>query len=131
MVATDIVYFDSHLIASSWSGLWSYPLDPTDVNPGPPGLPERHILSQNYPNPFNPETEISFSLARATHVRLTIFDILGRTVRTLIDEELSAGHRAVRWDGRNDESEPVSTGVYLYRLQTATASQTRKMLLLK
>lgn len=131
MLATDIAYFDGHLIASTWMGLWVYPLDPTGAEPDPPGLPERFTLSQNYPNPFNPETEISFSLSRATHVRLMIHDVLGRTVRTLINENLSAGQKSVKWDGRNDKSEPVSSGVYLYRLQTATGSQTRKMILLK
>jgi len=95
------------------------------------GLPETFALGQNFPNPFNPETQIGFSLARASHVRLDIINLLGRTVRTLADEQLSAGRWQVLWDARDDRGVAVSSGVYFYRLRTDERTLTRKMLLLR
>ena len=86
-------------------------------------------LEQNTPNPFNGSTEIPFALTRASAVRLVILDIRGRTIRTLISGRLDAGaHRAV-WDGRDDRSGPVSSGIYLCRLDTDEGVRTRKLIL--
>ena len=94
-------------------------------------MPVSFELLQNYPNPFNPETNISFSLPEQTDVTLEIFNILGKKVRILIDEPFAAGRHAVVWDGRNDNGAEVASGVYLYRMQTETIHQTKKMLFLK
>jgi len=96
-----------------------------------PGLPQTFTLSQNYPNPFNPDTDIEFALPRACHVTLGIYNITGQEVRRLIDEELSAGYKTVRWDGTNNEGSAVASGVYLYRLIAGDNQASRKMLLLK
>lgn len=108
---------------------------PTDVNSdNPPDeslLPGDFELSQNYPNPFNPETIIEFSLPGAAHARLIVYNMLGQAVRTLYDSPAPAGLTRLRWDGRSDNGAPVSSGVYLYRLETATSALTRKMTLLK
>ena len=85
----------------------------------------------NYPNPFNPETNISFSIPQATRVTLSIYNILGQKVRSLIDQEYSAGEHTVVWDGSNDHGGKVASGVYLYRIQAGEISVTRKMMMLK
>lgn len=94
-------------------------------------LPKEFILYQNYPNPFNPITEIGFYLSGATSVKLTVFDILGREVKTLVDGVLTAGNHSAVWDGLDYNGSAVSSGVYFYRLCTETFSAKKKMLLLK
>ena len=88
-------------------------------------------LGQNYPNPFNPNTTIEYTLSMDARVTLTIHDLRGRTVRTLIDEAVAAGRRSVTWDGRNDAGEPLPSGVYFLRIQGAGAEQTQKLMLAK
>jgi len=88
--------------------------------------PTTFNLAQNYPNPFNPATTISFALAKDGHVKLTVFDILGRTVVELIDGVKPAGKHKVVFDA-ND----LSSGLYLYRLETEQYKQVRKMLLVR
>ena len=88
--------------------------------------PTTFNLAQNYPNPFNPATTISFALAKDGHVKLTVFDILGRTVVELIDGVKAAGKHKVIFDA-ND----LSSGLYLYRLETEQYKQVRKMLLVR
>jgi hypothetical protein len=96
-----------------------------------PNLPDRLVLGQNYPNPFNPETRIEFSLPRASFISLEIYNITGSRVRTLVNERLTAGHKAVTWDGRDDLGNPVSSGIFIYRLRADHESITKKMLLLR
>ncbi len=98
-------------------------------------LPTGYDLSQNYPNPFNPSTTISFDLSATMGVNqpvnLTVYDIRGRHVRTLIDSELGPGSHKIHWDGRNDRGEMVSSGIYLYTLRAGEERFTRKMTVLK
>jgi len=91
----------------------------------------QYPLAQNYPNPFNPETDISYNLPQGCHVKLSVFNIMGQKVRTLVDEYQTAGHKTVQWDGRDHIGEEVASGVYFYRLQAGEYSQVRKMLMLK
>ncbi len=94
-------------------------------------LPQGFTLYQNYPNPFNPDTRIDFDLPQSSKTALAVFNVLGRKVRTLIDGQLPAGSHTVVWDGRQDDGNPVASGIYLYRLETQTGTLTRKMMLLK
>ncbi len=94
-------------------------------------LPEGFNLYQNYPNPFNPSTTISFDMAIMSKARLTVFDVLGREVRTLVSGQLGAGHYEFIWDGRNDKGNTVSSGIYFYKLKTADYSMQKKMMLIK
>jgi flagellar hook assembly protein FlgD len=96
-----------------------------------PALPELFTLHQNYPNPFNPATTISFSLARATDVRLMIFNALGQKVRFLYEDRATAGRYDINWDGTDDNGRQVASGVYFYRLETEFSHANRKMLLVK
>jgi hypothetical protein len=89
-------------------------------------------LYQNEPNPFNPSTVIPFALHERARVRIRIYDVSGRLVRTLLDEVRDPGvYRDVRWDGRTDDGRSASSGVYFVRLQAGRIDQVRKMVLLK
>ncbi len=88
-------------------------------------------LSGNYPNPFNASTNISYELDRPAHVRLTIYNIAGQVVRTLLDVDESSGDKTVAWEGRDDAGHSVASGVYLYRMEVAGMVDSKKMVLLK
>ena len=94
-------------------------------------VPKEFMLLQNYPNPFNPKTKIRFQLPQAVETRIGIFNIRGQHVRTLIHEPLEPGYHDIEWDGRNDESLPVSSGIYYYRIQAGEYTSTKKMVLIK
>jgi len=90
------------------------------------------IKSRNYPNPFNPETQIEFTLPESGEVTVSVYNALGQEVRRLIDHATRpAGINTVSWDGRNDSGTPVASGMYFYKVETATNTLARKMLLLK
>ncbi len=93
--------------------------------------PSSFALYQNYPNPFNPETRIAFDVPQESFVRLTVYDLLGRQVRTLLGEQKLPGTYTVRWDARDDGGARVSSGLYVYRLEAGEFASTMKMLLLK
>ncbi len=88
-------------------------------------------LYQNFPNPFNPTTTISYYLPRPEWVVLTIYDVAGRSVRRLVDENVTFGRTDVTWDGRNDNGTMVGSGVYFYRLEAGKKVITRKLTVLK
>lgn len=95
-------------------------------------LPARVVLSQNYPNPFNPQTAISYQLPEKTTVQLHVYDVMGRQIRTLVNESnQQAGIYTLVWDGTNEDGQTVPSGIYFYSLQTDTDNQTKRMLLLK
>jgi hypothetical protein len=94
-------------------------------------LPEGFELLQNYPNPFNPQTEIAYTLPEGSNVKLEIYNVLGQKVKVLVDEYQSAGTKKVVWDGKNENGERVSSGIYFYRLDAGSYVQTKKMSLLK
>jgi len=94
-------------------------------------LPEKFALSQNYPNPFNPSTTISYALPEKTTVRLTIYNMLGREIRTLVNRVEDAGYKSVVWDGLDQRGQLISTGVYIYKIQAGNFTQTRKMVFVK
>jgi photosystem II stability/assembly factor-like uncharacterized protein len=106
--------------------------DPIGIKPISSEVPKSFLLSQNYPNPFNPSTKISFSIPlnkgglRGLSARLVIYDLLGREVTTLVNEQLKPGTYEAEWDGTNYPS-----GVYFYKLSTDEFSETKKMVLLK
>ncbi|MFQ5706746.1 MAG: YCF48-related protein [bacterium] len=94
--------------------------------------PTHFALFQNYPNPFNPTTTIRYGLPKAEKVTLKIYNLLGKEVVTLVnDAEKTMGYHVAIWDGRNQHGQPVSSGVYIYRLQTRRFTQAKKMILLQ
>ncbi len=96
-----------------------------------PLAPSKNQLLQNYPNPFNPDTHIPYQLSRPARVMLTIYDLNGRQICTLINEEKSAGHYTATWNATDASGEKVSSGIYLYRLQVEKEVFSHKMILLK
>ena len=91
----------------------------------------RNELLQNHPNPFNPSTTLAFSTKDHGHVSLKVYNVNGALVRTLVDEERSAGQYTVNWDGRGHTGREVASGVYFYKMVAKDYSQTKKMVLLK
>ena len=89
------------------------------------------FLGQCYPNPFNPSTTIRFGLSERMHVRLQIYDVSGRLVRTLVDGMRSEGEHFERWDGADSAGRTVASGVYFYRLDAGSFTETKKMVLLR
>ena len=94
-------------------------------------IPEIFALHQNYPNPFNPVTTLRYDLPENSRVNIIIYDMLGRQVKTLMNQTQNAGYRSVIWDATNDYGKPVSAGVYLYQIRAGEFVQTKKMVLLK
>ena len=98
----------------------------TGISPVSTEIPSAFSLSQNYPNPFNPTTKIKFDMSRISDVKITVYDIMGREVQTLVNERLQPGSYEVTFDGS-----ALSSGVYFYKLITEGLKETKKMLLIK
>ncbi|MFC1726191.1 putative Ig domain-containing protein, partial [candidate division KSB1 bacterium] len=98
--------------------------DETDV-------PDKMVLHQNYPNPFNPETTIRYDLSKRSNVIIRIYDILGKEIKTLVSGRKPAGYYNAVWDGRNNNGEKVSSGLYIYQIIAGDFVQSKKMVLLR
>jgi hypothetical protein len=107
----------------------SNPCVSTDVTPG--GTPLVHALGQNHPNPFNPATTIEYALAHSDHVTISVYNIKGALVQTLVNASQPAGQHSVEWNGRDQDGNPVASGVYLYRMHAGSFADTKKLVLLK
>ncbi|MCK4410559.1 MAG: immune inhibitor A, partial [Candidatus Eisenbacteria sp.] len=94
-------------------------------------VPRTFALRQNVPNPFNPVTVIQYQLPSEAHVTIDVFNIAGKLVATLVDEEQDAGVKAVTWDGTNATGEKVASGIYMYRMQAGDHASRKMMVLLK
>ncbi len=93
--------------------------------------PRRYRLLQNYPNPFNPYTSIEYELAETAFVQINIYDSTGRLVKSLVDEIKQAGAHNISWNGKNENSEPVASGLYFYKMVTDNFESVGKMTLLR
>ena len=94
-------------------------------------LPEKYSLSQNYPNPFNPSTVISYSLPRQSDVTISIINLLGQNVRTIINENQVAGKHELIWDGTDQSGRAVASGIYFYQISSGGFTESKKMIMLK
>lgn len=103
----------------------------TSLVESPGNVPQSLELAQNFPNPFNPATQIPYRLNQPARVKLTVFNLLGQPVKTLVDGPQPAGSYQVGWDGTDARGNPAASGVYLYRLETGDFSHVRKMILLR
>ena len=99
---------------------------PVSVDGTPPGAPLAFHLEQNYPNPFNPSTTINYTVGHAGKVTLTIFNLLGQEIATIVDGEVVAGRHEARWNAAG-----AASGVYFYRLNAGGYTSTRKLIVLK
>jgi hypothetical protein len=118
----------TNLYAGTSNGVWRRPLTEmvTAVNETSISMPTQFTLNQNYPNPFNPATNISFNMPIRSFVSLKIFDLIGREVATLISEELSTGSYSKKWNASG-----LPSGIYFYRLQAGSLTETKKLVLLR
>jgi hypothetical protein len=115
-------YVVSHAVAADMG----HQTVPLEIKSGRPNLPTSFELKPNYPNPFNPITVIEFGLPMATPAKLIVYNILGQVVTKLVDGDLPAGWHSVDWDAGS-----VASGVYFYRLEAGSFTQSRKMILIK
>ncbi len=106
---------------------------PTDVKLKDPRSAsyKTYVLQQNYPNPFNQTTNIVYNLPQGSFVNLTIYNLLGQKIKTLLDEKQTPGLKTIAWDGKDSQGKTVSSGIYFYRLKTEKFEESKKMLLLK
>jgi len=107
-------------------GLTSPALTAVDAVNSENNLPSDFTIYQNYPNPFNPSTNIKFSIPQATHVRLTIYDAVGKIIQTLINDDMAPGIHTIQWSPRN-----IASGIYIYRIEAGNYVKANKMLLMK
>jgi hypothetical protein len=94
-------------------------------------IPSEYLLRQNHPNPFNPITTIKYSLPRTSKVILKVYDLLGKEIKTLVNQTQSVGKKSVVWDGTDNSGYQVSSGIYIYRLETGSKTFSKKMMFLK
>ncbi len=98
-----------------------------DVSPTLPQI----ALAQNVPNPFNPATRITYSLAETSHARVSVYDVRGAFIATLVDDDVTAGNHTVEWSGVDSSGRQVASGVYFYTLEAGDRTMSKKMMLLK
>lgn len=104
----------------------------TSIEEGEPAkIPVEFTLRQNYPNPFNPTTKIRFDVPSSSQVNISIFNLLGQKIRVLVDRPFEAGEHTITWDGRDDQGQVVSSGIYIYRIRAGTFIHSRKMVFLR
>ncbi|HIF27237.1 MAG TPA: T9SS type A sorting domain-containing protein [Candidatus Marinimicrobia bacterium] len=114
------------------NGVFLYTMDYSSVSDDPKSVvPSGYVLKQNYPNPFNPNTKIEFTIPASEHVSVNIYNLEGRLVKTLIDQEMRSGQHVVRWDGNNQIGTKVATGMYIYQLKTKSMVLHRRMTFVK
>jgi len=93
--------------------------------------PDRLLLEQNYPNPFNPSTTIIYHVPTSSKVKLQIYNLAGQQVATLVNEKRQAGIYSIKWDGTDESGRTVSSGLYLYKLESADFIQVRKFVIVR
>ena len=94
-------------------------------------IANQFILYSSYPNPFNPTTQVRYYLPNVSNVQISIYDLVGREIRTLINREQNSGFKTLQWNAMDNLGQPVSAGMYIYSIQAGEFRQTRKMVLLK
>jgi len=120
------------IAADQFNGLYIFQNDfVTTIDEYNPTLADNFILNNNYPNPFNPITKIPFTIKKSGKIELNIFDLSGRLIKNLINQQLSSGIYSTNWDGTNILGIKVSSGTYFYQLKNANSSIVKKMLLIK
>ena len=126
------VYATDGIDTTKSNDIWSITLDASDVlSVDGELLPTEFALHQNYPNPFNPTTSLRYDLPKDSHVLITIYDIRGRKVKTLINENQNAGYQITQWNATNEFGQPISAGMYIYAMQAGDFRTVKKMILLK
>ena len=146
LITDTLIIIDSLLPESNYSvrvrgeneagqGLWSDTLNFTTIflesDKEKGFLPKKFALHQNFPNPFNPITTLRYDLPEDAQVKIMIYDLMGREVKTLVNNQQTAGFKSILWDATNNLGQPVSAGMYLYRISAGDFHSVKKMILLK
>jgi len=131
-------FYDYQFADPTWNGTANFCIKGLAVEDGPTGshsfddeIVPSFSLAQNYPNPFNPSTKIEYTLPKQTTVVLTVYNLIGQEVATLVNEAQSSGVHSAAWDGRDNNGQVVSSGVYIYRLRAGAEVQSRKMIFMR
>ena len=140
---SDSFYVDLEMAAGSWE-YWITSVDSAGnesdasesvsvllANEEELAIPTVYALEQNYPNPFNPSTQIRYALPEDAMVTISIYDMMGRKVRTLVNQSMSPGYHTTLWNATNDNGLPVSAGMYIYTIHAGSYHHMKKMVLLK
>jgi len=131
----DTIYFHMKTIYDNYESPWSDIVFYTDHNgeqiSSNAENPDKFELKQNFPNPFNPVTMISFNLPQSQYVLLRIFNIKGQVIRTLVDEHLPVGNYNIIWNGTDEASREVASGIYFYQIKTDKFKSSCKMTLIR
>ena len=93
--------------------------------------PYTFVLHSNYPNPFNPETHLRFEVGTQVDVKLAIYDVLGRIIRSFDKQEYTPGRHIINWDGKDNNGSYVSSGIYIYRMKAGDFVEHKKMMLIR
>ncbi|RLC46102.1 MAG: hypothetical protein DRH57_06735, partial [Candidatus Cloacimonadota bacterium] len=125
------VYESAETITFTNDNVVGTPDNPITISMSTDKVPDVFKLTQNYPNPFNPDTKIAYQLPVASNVEISIYNIKGERVRTLVSGKKEAGYHSVIWNGKDNNNRTVSSGIYFYRINTDRFSDTKKMLLMK
>tara|TARA_B100000315_G_scaffold260753_1_gene324833 strand:+ start:1354 stop:6642 length:5289 start_codon:yes stop_codon:yes gene_type:complete len=122
---------DDEFTVLSENGPFTLTIDKSSLGISEPFIPEEFALYQNYPNPFNPVTTITYDIPEGTIVNLTIYDVMGRVVKTLVNEWNEPGRKAVMWNGIDEKGMSLTSGIYIYRINTSGFNEVKKLILLK
>ncbi|MEN8191187.1 MAG: T9SS type A sorting domain-containing protein [Bacteroidota bacterium] len=130
-----LAFTGSEVLTAAWAGteslFWLKPGIPTSVDDNKGNIVNSFELSQNYPNPFNPSTIINYSIIKSDMVNLTVYNMLGQKVATLVNELKSVGNHSIEWNGKNQYGKDVASGIYFYKIITGQNSSVKKMMLLR
>ena len=123
---------DGYIVAATHGiGVYSATLDSWASVQSETALPEQFVLHQNYPNPFNPTTTIKYELFQSSQVTISVYDMLGRFVKTLVNSTQEPGVKTIQWDAKDEQGNRISAGVYIYKLKSGDFMETKEMILLK
>ncbi len=103
----------------------------TSVNQGQENIPSDFVLHQNFPNPFNPETRIVYNLPKPGHVKLTVYNVVGKKIVTLVNDQQPTGRHTSAWNGKDEDGNPIASGLYFYIIHTHGFQQARKLTLMQ
>ncbi|MBI5727202.1 MAG: T9SS type A sorting domain-containing protein, partial [Ignavibacteriales bacterium] len=121
-------------VADKIAGSYSQPIiiqgSPLEVRDGRI-IPMEFALMQNYPNPFNPSTVIGYTVPQDSEVEITIYNVMGEKIRTLVRENQQAGYYSATWDGKNEFGHSISSGIYIYSMNAGKFQSTKKLTFLK
>ncbi len=127
----DLSVRNSEILLVPTKKLMAGPSDVREIQGSDEVRPSQFSLSQNYPNPFNPFTNFQFTLSKSGQVKIEIFNVVGQKVKTLLDRDMRPGVYVADWDGKDEKGNPVSSGIYFYRMHAGDFSDMKKMVLLK